>query len=319
MILLIAFSVLPVGAYSPNDNNFNGIELSARRFSAKLIGKSDKALVEELLTDLGMSEKIISLIPDEKIVEISKSKNIGYQSDYCKIVDGEEIVISEEEFKAGEEISKQNMEIQPFIPGYGDEFELTDELLEKTLVYYETKNAAPGTFGVFTAYNFINYAIRYHGEDVLGQAGEHLIFDRNSFGLAVQYTYYDEQGTDTVQKTETEFYDTTYFDENARKQKRLKQKNNGITVQYNLKNTVFNMSNIKYTTATFLMMTSATVNYPDNTVNFNIYGTYFHQKIGLGSLAVKVDIDGATVKVTPTFIYDEHQINTSKHITYNPY
>lgn len=160
-----------------------------------------------------------------------------------------------------------------------------------------------------------NFVARYRGEDVISISGEHLVFARNSFGMSMNYTYSQTTSSGITTHHEDYYYDIN----NLKKDKDLKQESYGISFQFNLPNNIHTTQTSKiYTNADFLMMVSGAIDTPRTEVRFNVYGKYFHQHLGLGSLGVSVNINGASVSVSPKLCYTSYDIQTREQLVFIP-
>lgn len=322
-LLMISCSLIPANAHSTDDCSINGIEMSARRISAKIMGKENQEIARDILLDLGMNEKYISWITEEKMNDIAQCNNITTVKTYCKIIDGVPIEITESEYELAKEnikVGANDSSIQPRSPGDNGHFNNTDNLLEKDLYYFETKNAPKGTYSIISTYNFVNYFNNYHGTDILSHSGESLVFEKQSILFCASYDYQIITNSGIESRNTYEEYDYDYFLNHPEDQGDLKCEQNGISIRHNLKNNILSLDvNITYTDAAFMLISSAVIDSPDTIKRFNIYANYFHQKVGLGSLGVSVSLKGASVSVSPSLFYELHQISTPNYIEYTPY
>lgn len=324
-VCILSFT-FPVSAFSSDDNVLNGVELDAMRLSASILGKSEIEIANEILYEMGIDEGFIENIPDYKKSEIANASSILRETEYSKVDStGTEIALNEEAFNneislINESLDNLNYEenlVSPMaeVPDNGLHLEGEDEYLIKNMYIYETKNAPTGTYGIFVTYEWINYMSRWHGEDVIGIAGEGLTFAESSFCFLGQYGYKQHIGSTVEYGTEGVYADyDSLEDEND-----LLGKDNGITYQFNLKNNIHSLiSPLYYTEASFMMIVSSRINDWALPKTFNIFSSYFHQYVGLGSVGVSVNITGASISVSPTLCYTECQIATEQQIDYYP-
>ena len=199
----------------------------------------------------------------------------------------------------------------------GDRWEYSseDSLFKKMLAVFETKNAPKGTFGILLGYSWKNFAARYRGEDVISISGEHLSFDRDTFSATAHYTYTQTTAQGSTGHSRTDYVNST----NIEDENKLKQDANAIAYQFNLPNNIYTLqAPLIYSTADFLITVSAGIDLPEQVVQFNIYGKYFHQSLWLGSFLVNIDISGVNVSVSPSLVYKTYSIQTNKKIKYIP-
>lgn len=317
--LLLLGSVFPSYAYSVGEKtSIDGWELSAKRFAAKCNGTDYVALAESILSELGMSEIYIAQLPESKKIEIANAVSIQKVTDYAKVTeDAVEVPLTEQAYlQAEQEIdAAQSSGIQLYAQGDSWHEPGNDSLFKKDLYIYETKNAPKGTYGIIVSYSWKNLPLHYHGEDIISVSGEHLVFARNSFGMSMNYTY-----TQTISANITTHHEDYYYDmNNLKKEGCLKQEAYGISFQFNLPNNIYSIQASRvYTNADFLMMVSGAIDTPRTEVRFNVYGKYFHQHLGLGSLGVSVNINGASVSVSPKLCYTPYDIQTREQLVFIP-
>lgn len=323
-ICILSFA-FPVSAFSSGDNILNGVELSAIRISGSISGKSKIEIADGILSAIGLEENFIENIPDSKKLEIADSSSIQSEKEYCKIdSSGNEIVLTEDIFNNELAFINENSNtfnensVSPMaieVPDSGLHPNDEDDYLIKNMHIYATKNAPSGTYGIIVTYEWKNYSTRWHGEDVIGIAGDTIAFDRSSFYFYGAYAYSQTTSIGTnVGQVYVEATPDTLEDYND-----LKVKDNGITYQFNLKNNIWSpTAPLIYEQASFIMLASSRVIYPTIVQEFNIWTSYFHQKVGLGSAGVSVDITGKSISVTPSLFYTECYLSTEEKIYYDP-
>lgn len=295
-----------------NKNEVSGFELEIVKGIAKLQKKSVNEQAKAILEKAGMSQKMIEMIPESELSEISDCVSVRLQDEYYLVDENEDFeLISYDDYLNKKEALKN---VNPCSQGDSYNYSSTDSLLKKTLTIVETKNAPKGTFGVIAGYEWLNFVLKYRGEDVLSFSSEALVFDKSTFSLSVQYqtetTGYDAP----VVGTEFEEYDVSNIKNN-----KLKLSENAIAMQYNLKNNLPGVTaSTFYTEAAFLMVCRGRVSQYNVECVFNVYANYFHQKVGLGSAGVSVSFKGASVSVSPSLIYTQCQICNSSPISYLP-
>lgn len=295
-----------------NKNEVSGFELEIVKGIAKLQNKSVNEQAKAILEKAGMSQKMIEMIPESELSEISDCVSVRLQDEYYLVDENEDFeLISYDDYLNKKEALKN---VNPCSQGDSYNYSSTDSLLKKTLTIIETKNAPKGTFGVIAGYEWLNFVLKYRGEDVLSFSSEALVFDKSTFSLSVQYqtetTGYDAP----VVGTEFEEYDVSNIKNN-----KLKLSENAIAMQYNLKNNLPGVTaSTFYTEAAFLMVCRGRVSQYNVECVFNVYANYFHQKVGLGSAGVSVSFKGASVSVSPKIFYTQCQICSSSPITYRP-
>ena len=323
LVCLLSFN-FPVSAFSSDNNVLNGVELSLMRLTANISGKSDIEIADEILSIMGLKEEFIGNIPDSKKFEIVDSSSIRCEKEYCKIDSfGNEIMLTEEMFNNELALINENSNrfnenlVLPMaeVPDNGLHIPGEDDYLIKNMYIYETRNAPSGTYGIIVTYEWKNYSTRWHGEDVIGIAGEGLSFALSSFSFWGQYSYTQHIGTTVDYGTEVvtaDFY--SLEDEND-----LLVKDNGITYQFNLRNNIHSLiSPLYYNEASFMMIASSRVIDWASPKTFNIFSSYFHHHVGLGSVGVSVNIKNASISVSPKLCYTECQIATREPIDYYP-
>ncbi len=318
-ILSFAF---PVSAFSFDDSVLNGVELSAIRLSASILHKTKFEIADEILLAIGLGEEFIETIPDSKKMEIANSVSVQFKTEYSKINSlGVEIKLTEDEFNNELNLINKNSKVGDLSFShyqraenplhYDDE----DDYLIKNIYIFETKNAPKGTYAIMVTYDWKNYSTRWHGEDVIGISGEEISFDRSSFYFYGSYAYSQTTSIGTNVGQDYIEVDSTSLDDSND----LKIKDNGITYQFNLKNNIWSpVAPLIYTQARFIMMASSRVIDWTSPKTFNIFSSYFHQHIGLGSVGVSVNINGADISVSPQLVYTECQISTEHQINYVP-
>ncbi len=316
--LLILGSVFPSYAYSAEEKtSIDGWELSVKRFAAKCNGTDDAALAESILSEIGMSETYIAQLPESKKAEIANAVSIRKVTEYAKITEDEkEVPLTEEEYlQTAQEIDlAQSLGVQPYAQGDNWHYSGSDSLFQKDLYIYETKNAPKGTFGIIVSYSWKNFITRYRGDDVISISGEDLIFDRDSFGISMNYAYTQTTSLGSTAHTKFQYYDMN----NVQNPNDLWQESNGISFTFNLPNNIYTLqSSLIYTNADFLVTVSCGVANPDNRTQFNVYANYFHNYLGI-ALGLSVSINGASVSVSSAALHSRYQIQTGQKITYTP-
>lgn len=317
--LFVLISVFPTYAYSTGaKTDLDGWALSVKRFAAKCNGTDDNTLAESILSEMGMSETHIAQLPESKKLEIANAVSIQKVTEYAKVTeDAIEVPLTEQEYLevAQEMDAAQFSGIQPYAQGDNWPFSGEDSLFKKDLYIYETKNAPKGTYGIFVSYSWKNFTARYRGEDVISISGEHLIFDRDSFGISMNYVYTQTTSLGTTGHTQSQYIDMNHL----KNPNDLWQESNGISYTFNLPNNIYTVqSSLIYINADFLMMVSCGIDNPNNVTPFNVYGNYFHNYLGV-ALGLSVSINGASVSVSClTAAYSRYQIQTAHKITYTP-
>ncbi len=312
VVLIISMCIPSYAVSTSNKNEVSGFELEIVKGIAKLQKKSVNEQAKAILEKAGMSQKMIEMIPESELSEISDCVSVRLQDEYYLVDENEDFeLISYDDYLNKKEALKN---VNPCSQGDSYNYSSTDSLLKKTLTIVETKNAPKGTFGVIAGYEWLNFVLKYRGEDVLSFSSEALVFDKSTFSLSVQYqtetTGYDAP----VVGTEFEEYDVSNIKNN-----KLKLSENAIAMQYNLKNNLPGVTaSTFYTEAAFLMVCRGRVSQYNVECVFNVYANYFHQKVGLGSAGVSVSFKGASVSVSPSLIYTQCQICNSSPISYLP-
>ena len=312
VVLIISMCIPSYAVSTSNKNEVSGFELEIVKGIAKLQKKSVNEQAKAILEKAGMSQKMIEMIPESELSEISDCVSVRLQDEYYLVDENEDLeLISYDDYLNKKEALKN---VNPCSQGDSYNYSSTDSLLKKTLTIVETKNAPKGTFGVIAGYEWLNFVLKYRGEDVLSFSSEALVFDKSTFSLSVQYqtetTGYDAP----VVGTEFEEYDVSNIKNN-----KLKLSENAIAMQYNLKNNLPGVTaSTFYTEAAFLMVCRGRVSQYNVECVFNVYANYFHQKVGLGSAGVSVSFKGASVSVSPSLIYTQCQICNSSPISYLP-
>ena len=312
VFLIISMCIPSYAVSTSNKNEVSGFELEIVKGIAKLQNKSVNEQAKAILEKAGMSQKMIEMIPESELSEISNCISVRLQDEYYLVGENEAFeLISYDDYMKEKEALKN---VSPCSQGDSYNYSSTDSLLKKTLTIVETKNAPKGTFGVIAGYEWINFVTRFRGEDVLSFSSEALVFDKSTFSLSVQYeketTGYDKP----IVETEFEVYDVSNIKNN-----KLKLSENAIAMQYNLKNNLPGVTaSTFYTKAAFLMVCRGRVSQYNVECVFNVYANYFHQKVGLGSAGVSVSLKGASVSVSPKMFYTQCQICNSSPITYRP-
>lgn len=312
VVLIISMCIPSYAVSTSNKNEVSGFELEIVKGIAKLQKKSVNEQAKAILEKAGMSQKMIEMIPESELSEISDCVSVRLQDEYYLVDENEDFeLISYDDYLNKKEALKN---VNPCSQGDSYNYSSTDSLLKKTLTIVETKNAPKGTFGVIAGYEWLNFVLKYRGEDVLSFSSEALVFDKSTFSLSVQYqtetTGYDAP----VVGTEFEEYDVSNIKNN-----KLKLSENAIAMQYNLKNNLPGVTaSTFYTEAAFLMVCRGRVSQYNVECVFNVYANYFHQKVGLGSAGVSVSFKGASVSVSPKIFYTQCQICSSSPITYRP-
>lgn len=323
-IICITTFVFPVNAFSIEKNNLNGVELSALRLSSKIAGKDKIEIANKFLSAIGMEEEWIKKVPTSKKIEIADAKSIQKITEYSKIdTNGESVVLSEKQFIKESSVTLSSLENSVSTKESGEVPEDglhipddgKDEYLIKNLYIYKTKNAPTGTYAVVVTYEWKNFSIRWRGEEIIGISGDGLVFSRNSFYFSGEYKYIHNLGT----TAETGIVNVNADADSLEDDSDLMVKENGIVFQFNLINDIPSLlTPLNYTEASFIVCVSSRVSDWSSPKSFNIKSSYFHQKIGLGSLGVSVDITGVNFSVEPSYAYKECPISTEEPITYIP-
>lgn len=316
--ICLLFFTFPVCAFSSNDTDLNSVELSAKRLSATISGKSETELANEILLSIGMDSKWVEKMPDDKKIEIANSYSIHCETSYSKINnEGVEIALTQSEYLEGLSAGNKNIayDVQTKSSSNEIHYDGEDSYLIKNLYVYETQNAPTGTYGIIVTYEWKNYVTRWHGTDLISVSGEYLSFERDSFTFAGEYIYNQNDEENYTVGSKTVSADCNNLeDEND-----LKVMGNGIIYQFDLENNnAYLKPPLYYTNAEFMMIVSARVGDWSSPKTFNIYSSYFHQKLGLGSIGVFVSINSVSFSVSPKLCYVECQIATGSQINYIP-
>lgn len=323
LLLLISFAC-PVSALSfSSENDISSVELSIKRLNAHIRGKSQIELADEILSELGMSERYIQNIPVGKKESVASSCQIHIKSEYVKRnEDGEEILISKREY---DDYDKNNGIFNSSTYGILDvaakEDDGKDSLFRRNLYIFKPLGDVKGEYIVLGSYEYKNMPF-WRGTDVLSVSGEDLVFSKSSFSATVLYDIETTINGKYEKKEITENYDLNSI-ENAND---LLGFTNAIAFKYNLPNDGLAPSFdgtgggyiSKCSNLAFMVLVTANINKPDQTILFNIYFNYFHQKLGLGSLGVSVSANGASVSVSPKTCYEMHQIMLDECLIYKP-
>lgn len=185
VVLIISMCIPSYAVSTSNKNEVSGFELEIVKGIAKLQNKSVNEQAKAILEKAGMSQKMIEMIPESELSEISDCVSVRLQDEYYLVDENEDFeLISYDDYLNKKEALKN---VNPCSQGDSYNYSSTDSLLKKTLTVIETKNAPKGTFGIIAGYEWVNFAARYRGEDVLSLSSEVLVFDKSSFSLAVQY------------------------------------------------------------------------------------------------------------------------------------
>lgn len=313
MLLVISMCIPSYAVSTSNKNEVSGFELEIVKGIAKLQNKSVDEQAKAILKKAGMSQKMIEMVPESELSEIADCVSVRLQDEYYLVGEDEEFeLISYDDYLNEKELLGN---VSTYAQGDSYNYSDNDSLLKKTLAIFETKNAPKGTFGVMAGYEWINFKTRFRGKDVLSFSSEALVFDKSTFSLSVELTKItNRQNIESKVETVYEEYTPSNIENND-----LKLGENGIAMLYNLKGNVYASTySIVYSKAAFLMICKGRVSQYDSPCVFNVYGNYFHQKIGLGSVGVSVSLKGASVSVSPKPIYTQCQICTSSPITYRP-
>lgn len=312
MLLVISVCIPSYAVSTSNKNEVSGFELEIVKGIAKLQNKSVDEQAKAILEKAGMSQQMIEMVPESELSEISDCVSVRLQDEYYLVGEDEELeLISYDDYLNKKELLEN---VSTYAQGDSYNYSANDSLLKKTLSIIETKNAPKGTYGVIAGYEWLNFGIRYRGEDVLSFSSEALVFDKSSFGLAVQYTTVQTQNSSSTTNTVVEEYDQGNIKNN-----KLKLSENAIAVQYNLKNNLTSPTySLVYTKASMLMICKGRVSQYTSPCVFNVYANYFHQKVGLGSAGMSVSFKGASVSVSPKLFYTQCQICNSSPINYLP-
>lgn len=323
LLLLISFAC-PVSAQSFSDENeMSAVELSIKRLTARVQGKTKIELADEVLSEMGMDEKSISALSITYKEEIASATSIYHFTEYVKVNgEGSEIVISEEEYEQFSPLNETEY-LKSLDKAPSNEIHVPDDgldsLFARELWIYKTLNAPSGTYGIIGTYAWKKTPV-WRGTDVLSVSGDGLTFDRSSFYALIMYDYNDLIGP------KDESISEEYTASTLNNASDLWGFNNAIAFKYNLPNNysykLGDTIGVHYPVVVenlqFMVIVSSRLQDPWGPKAFNIYFNYFHQKVGLGSLGVSVSANGANVSVSPKLSYDLHQIQTPKQIEYNP-
>lgn len=196
-----------------------------------------------------------------------------------------------------------------------------DPVFRRNLYIFKPVGDVKGEYIVLGVYEYKSMPF-WRGTDVISVSGEDLVFSRNSFSASV---FYDMETT-VNGKSEKEEVDE-YYDMNSIKNANdLKCMNNAIAFKYNLPNDTVAPSfdgtgggtTTRCSNLSFMVLVTANINKPDQTIEFNIYFNYFHQKVGIGSFGVSISSSGASVSVSPSFSYENHSICLDDELIYKP-
>lgn len=318
LLLLISFAC-PVSAQSFSDENeMSAVELSIKRLNARIKGKSKIELADEILSDLGMSERFIKNVPSERKEELALTTNIYKVTEYIRVnKDGKEILISKNEYdNAPKDNDFNNLNRSPATEEWLVEDDGLDSLFIRTLLIYKDDKYVPGKYAIFGVYEYKHMPF-WRGTDVLSISGDHLIFERSSFVASAVYT---ETSNDTGSRVIIEDYDVNTI----KKATDIELFLNAIAFKYDLPNNyIYNTPEGSGTVTTYSdlsvsVFVTAVVDDSTTQRRFSVFFNYFHQKVGLGDFCVSVDVEGISVSVSPKLCYEKHQIATPNHIEYNP-
>lgn len=320
IVMLLIISILPVSAVSSTDESLGAVELSAKRFSGKILQKSSVEIADDLLRELGMPEENISKLPTDAKEDFADSVFIQKTSEYLEIDNqGEQKILSKKAYS--QKVNMYDAGVTMLLSNQYDNLEGPweehgeNDLIKKDLYIYKTRNTTKGTYSIIVEYTWKTDYLHYRGEEVLSLSGENLSFHRDSFWFAISY----EETTVNNGKTTQETIYKNFDSKNLPAEDDLQGEANGMSFQYNLPNNIYipNASVVR-TNIYMAMIMSATLDDPNNVRRFNVYANYFHQTIGIGSVGVSVNFNGASVSVSPALFYDKYQIMTARPIEYRP-
>ncbi len=318
--------VFPVSSASfSRENGMNAIELSVKKFNAKIKGKSKIELADEILLELGMDEKFIKSIPDDKKEIIASSVEIYTKEEYVKCNEnGQEMFISKNEYDNYEEINNQN---NSDVSTYGsiDVGSKTDDgkdsLFRRNLLIFKPIDNTKGKYIILGSYEYKKMPF-WRGTDIISISGEDMVFARKDFSVSV---FYEEENV-VNGKTETRKVTEVYNMNTIEDATDLQGLANAIAFKYDLPNDVVVPTfdgtgggmKTEYSNLAFVVNMVANVQDPTTVNKFNIYFNYFHQKIGLGSIGLSISASGGSVSVSPKICYEMHQIMLDDLIVYQP-
>ena len=317
ILLVIPISVQASAISSSSEYEMSGLELSIKRLNANIRGKSDVEFAEEILSDMGMSDRMINCLSDDKKEEFAQSNRIIKNEEYIQIdEDGNENYLTKMQY----ENINSNYNNDVSVCSQGDNWYVPDDgknsSFARQLWIFETKNAPSGTFGIIGTYEWKSMPF-WRGLDVITVSAEEMTFDRSSFSTTVIYdSVYTNAGITVEEQI------MNYYDMNNTSDLHLQGIENGIYFKYNLPNDGISIGSSLPSSYCknlgFITTASGEISHPELQTRFNVYFNYFHQKIGLGSVGVSVSANGASFSVSPVFAYTRHQIMTPSPILYTP-
>lgn len=317
MSLLLCLTVFNASAGSLSEKNtLNNYEISIIKAQGKIFKKSTAEIAESILSKAGMGEKNIAMLTEEQLADIADCTQITKTTEYCKYseADEKEYKLTKKEFNDGLAAVKQ--EEESYIKSGGNEihYSSTDNYFIKNLYIYKTLNAPSGTYGIMASFEWKNFTLTFRGTDVISLSGENLVFEKNSFGLAVNL-----RAVEVISNSITSTTNIKEFPEfKDYKDNNVWHSQNAIAYKYKLpKNLPGTNYSLTYTSADFLIMCRARVSNPTIMTTFNVFAEYHHQKITfLGSLSITAN--GMGVSVSPKIFFKNFQITTDDAIVYYP-
>lgn len=308
IVVILFTSIIPVSASDNSKQTLTAMELSIKRITAELTGKTEKELAKEILRELGMPERIILQVNEKYLEKVYSAKRISTEKEYGKFVeDKTTVIVSEKEYL--EEVTAKGDDGVMRLSLSGDtEDSYSDKYFIKSIYAIETANADVGTVAVLCSFEWLDEPL-FRCKDAIAISGTNVVFDEEETFVSMGYTQtVTNMGSQSITATEViedyDFYEldiegNTFF------------AGDFVSAACNLPNDVPAVTiNVNCTNIALLIMTSCVVNVinPNQQVNLSFTGWYFHQTIGWEA-SIGISKEGASLSITPSWMYrDPSQI-----------
>ncbi|MBQ8767443.1 MAG: hypothetical protein IJZ16_11660 [Clostridia bacterium] len=306
--VILFVSVIPVSASDNNEQTLTSTELSVKRITAELTGKTEKELAKDILRELGMPERIIRQVNEEYLEKVYSAKCISTEKEYGKFTEDKTAVIVTEEEYLEEAATKVDDGVMMLSLTGETEDSYPDKYFLKSIYAIETKNAETGTIAVLCSFEWLDEPL-FRCKDAIAISGTNVVFDEEETIVSMGYTQtVTNMGSQSITATDViEDYDfheldlegNTFF------------AGDFVSAACNLPNDVpAGTINVNCTDIVLLIMASCVVNEinPNQQMNLSFTGWYFHQTIGWET-SIEISKESASLSITPSWMYrDPSQI-----------
>lgn len=307
-----------ISTYYANENTTTILE----KINKKKAEETDSLYLETkaILLELGVDEESISLMNEKDLLRYTNAKSITTSTVYIKTdIDGNSIYIPEEE--ALDYIKKKDLEnttvgdaiILSANPAEGEAGTDTseDEYMKMTLIV---------TYMGGEKYHFAIESVwlnmpTWRSTDSLGVCIQgHTVIEESCSG----YIYYIHQVKENIFTSSAERVTEGLLP--SAFQQTTTGTWSGIAAVFNLKNNTIKHSYSSYKTH---IEFETCVTYPDQTLNFNVIGTYHHSEFTVDIDGISIGIDtslnvSASIGITGHNNYTRRYVSTASPYRYEP-